>query len=167
MAEYSRLRNCLAMIRLRNPPFNQISLAVFDGIKEGLEKALIDPTVKAIVICGANGNFSAGADIHGFSAPISSKFTLGDLVDDMQRSEKPMVAAIQGMALGGGLELALGCHYRIAHAQAQVGFPEVKLGLLPGARGSQLLPRLIGVPAALDLITSGQYKPCQQLSRSM
>nr|KAF6477450.1 enoyl-CoA hydratase and 3-hydroxyacyl CoA dehydrogenase [Molossus molossus] len=63
MAEYSRLRNCLAMIRLRNPPFNQISLAVFDGIKEGLEKALIDPTVKAIVICGANGNFSAGTNI--------------------------------------------------------------------------------------------------------
>ncbi|XP_036207083.1 peroxisomal bifunctional enzyme isoform X1 [Myotis myotis] len=157
MAEYSRLRSCLALIRLRNPPLNPISIAVFNGLKEGLQKAITDPTVKAIVICGADGNFSAGADIHGFSAPVNSKFTLGNLVDEMQRSEKPLVAAIQGMALGGGLELALGCHYRIAHAEAQVGFPEVKLGLLPGARGSQLLPRLIGVPAALDLITSGRH----------
>ncbi|XP_036987183.2 peroxisomal bifunctional enzyme isoform X1 [Artibeus jamaicensis] len=156
MAEYSRLQNSLALIRLRNPPLNPISMAVLSGIKEGLQKAIADPTVKAIVICGAHGNFSAGADIHGFSDPVNSEFRLGHLVDKMQRSEKPIVAAIQGMALGGGLELALGCHYRIAHAQAQVGFPEVKIGLLPGARGSQLLPRLIGVPAALDLITSGR-----------
>ncbi|XP_036926875.1 peroxisomal bifunctional enzyme isoform X2 [Sturnira hondurensis] len=88
---------------------------------------------------------------------MNSEFRMGHFIDKMQRSEKPIVAAIQGMALGGGLELALGCHYRIAHAQAQVGFPEVKLGLLPGARGTQLLPRLIGVPAALDLITSGRH----------
>ncbi|XP_045439719.1 peroxisomal bifunctional enzyme isoform X2 [Pipistrellus kuhlii] len=163
MAEYSRLRSCLALIRLRNPPLNPISIAVFNGIKEGLQKAITDPTVKAIVICGADGNFSAGADIHGFSAPATSKFSLGNLVDEMQRSEKPLVAAIQGMALGGGLELALGCHYRIAHAEAQIGFPEVNIGLLPGARGTQLLPRLIGVPAALDLITSDQSLESRRL----
>ncbi|XP_066097290.1 peroxisomal bifunctional enzyme [Saccopteryx bilineata] len=157
MAEYSRLQSGLALIRLRNPPVNALSLAVTRGIKEGLQKALTDRTVKAIVICGADGKFCAGADIHGFSAPANSQFSLGNFIDEIQRSEKPLVAAIQGMALGGGLELALGCHYRIAHAEAQVGFPEVKLGLLPGARGSQLLPRLIGVPAALDLITSGRY----------
>ncbi|XP_036926874.1 peroxisomal bifunctional enzyme isoform X1 [Sturnira hondurensis] len=157
MAEYSQLHNSLALIRLQNPPLNPISMAVFNGIKEGLQKAMTDPTVKAVVICGANGNFSAGADIHGFSVPMNSEFRMGHFIDKMQRSEKPIVAAIQGMALGGGLELALGCHYRIAHAQAQVGFPEVKLGLLPGARGTQLLPRLIGVPAALDLITSGRH----------
>ncbi|XP_063560513.1 peroxisomal bifunctional enzyme isoform X3 [Gorilla gorilla gorilla] len=98
----------------------------------------------------------SGADIRGFSAPRTFGLTLGHVVDEIQRNEKPVVAAIQGMAFGGGLELALGCHYRIAHAEAQVGLPEVTLGLLPGARGTQLLPRLTGVPAALDLITSGR-----------
>ncbi|XP_076973892.1 peroxisomal bifunctional enzyme isoform X3 [Tamandua tetradactyla] len=119
-----------------------------------------DHTVKAIVICGADGKFSAGADIHGFQnfhPKRSSDISLGHIVDEIQRNEKPVVAAIQGMALGGGFELALGCHYRIAHAEARVGLPEVTLGLLPGARGTQLLPRLIGVPAALDLIISGRH----------
>ncbi|XP_014919806.2 peroxisomal bifunctional enzyme [Acinonyx jubatus] len=157
MAEYTRPRNWLALIRLRNPPVNAISTSVLRGIKEGLQKAITDHTVKAIVICGADGKFSAGADIHGFTAPRKPAIVLGHVVDEIQRNEKPMVAAIQGMALGGGLELALGCHYRIAHAEAQIGFPEVRLGLLPGARGTQLLPRLIGVPAALDLITSGRH----------
>ncbi|KAM9583209.1 peroxisomal bifunctional enzyme isoform 1-T1 [Trichechus inunguis] len=157
MAEYTRLQNFLALIRLRNPPVNVVSKAVAYGIKEGLQKAVRDQTVKAIVICGADGQFCAGADIHSFSLSRSSDFLLGLLVDDIQRSEKPVVAAIQGMALGGGLELALGCHYRIAHAEARVGLPEVTLGILPAARGTQLLPRLIGVPAALDLITSGRH----------
>ncbi|XP_030185416.1 peroxisomal bifunctional enzyme [Lynx canadensis] len=157
MAEYTRPRNWLALIRLRNPPVNAISTSVLHGIKEGLQKAITDHTVKAIVICGANGKFSAGADIHGFTAPRKPAIVLGHVVDEIQRNEKPVVAAIQGMALGGGVELALGCHYRIAHAEAQIGFPEVRLGLLPGARGTQLLPRLIGVPAALDLITSGRH----------
>uniref|UniRef100_A0A8C9JD23 Peroxisomal bifunctional enzyme n=2 Tax=Panthera tigris TaxID=9694 RepID=A0A8C9JD23_PANTA len=146
-----------ALIRLRNPPVNAISTSVLHGIKEGLQKAITDHTVKAIVICGADGKFSAGADIHGFTAPRKPAIVLGHVVDEIQRNEKPVVAAIQGMALGGGLELALGSHYRIAHAEAQIGFPEVRLGLLPGARGTQLLPRLIGVPAALDLITSGRH----------
>ncbi|XP_044107862.1 peroxisomal bifunctional enzyme [Neovison vison] len=157
MAEYTRLRNCLALIRLRNPPVNAISTAVLHGIKAGLQKALTDHTVKAIVICGADGKFSAGADIHSFGTPRMSDLGLGHVVDEIQRNEKPVVAAIQGLALGGGLELALGCHYRIAHAEARIGFPEVTLGILPGARGTQLLPRLIGVPAALDLITSGRH----------
>uniref|UniRef100_A0A8C3X2Y3 Peroxisomal bifunctional enzyme n=1 Tax=Catagonus wagneri TaxID=51154 RepID=A0A8C3X2Y3_9CETA len=157
MAEFTRLPNSLALLRLRNPPVNAISVAVVHGIKEGLQKALTDHTVKAIVICGADGIFSAGANIHGFSTHRTFDLKLGDIVDKIQRNEKPVVAAIQGLALGGGLELALGCHYRIAHAEAQVGFPEVKLGIIPGARGTQLLPRLVGVPAALDLITSGRH----------
>ncbi|XP_012927702.1 peroxisomal bifunctional enzyme [Heterocephalus glaber] len=157
MAEYLRLPHSLALIRLRNPPVNTISLPVIRGIREGLKKAALDNTIKAIVISGADGNFCAGADIHSFKAPISSAEGLGLLVDEIQRYGKPVVAAIQGVALGGGLELALGCHYRIAHAQAQVGFPEVTIGILPGGRGTQLLPRLIGIPAALDLITSGRY----------
>ncbi|XP_011380483.1 peroxisomal bifunctional enzyme [Pteropus vampyrus] len=156
MAEYLQLRNDLALIRLRNPPVNAISAAVLEGIKKGLQKALTNPTVKAIVIGGADGKFSAGADIHGFRDLTHSSFTLAHIIDEMQRNEKLIVAAIQGMALGGGLELALGCHYRIAHAEARIGLPEVTIGLLPGAGGTQLLPRLIGVPAALDLITSGR-----------
>ncbi|ERE75260.1 peroxisomal bifunctional enzyme-like protein [Cricetulus griseus] len=130
--------------------------AVISGIREGLQKAGSDYTIKAVVICGSNGIFSAGADIHSFSSP-SPGLRLGDVVDEMQRCKKPLVAAIQSVALGGGLELALGCHYRIANAQARIGFPEVTLGILPGARGTQLLPRLIGVPIALDLITSGRH----------
>ncbi|EPY82354.1 peroxisomal bifunctional enzyme [Camelus ferus] len=157
MAEFARLQNSLALIRLRNPPVNAISLAVVRGIEEGLQKAQTDHTVKAIVICGADGIFCAGADISAFNTDRISDFRLGKLIDKIQRNEKPVVAAIKGVALGGGLEVALGCHYRIAHAQAQVGLPEVTLGIIPAARGTQLLPRLIGVPAALDLITSGRH----------
>ncbi|XP_021573713.1 peroxisomal bifunctional enzyme-like isoform X2 [Carlito syrichta] len=156
MAEYSRLHNCLALIRLRNPPVNVLSVSVLHGIKEALQKAETDRTVKAIVICGAGGKFCAGADIRGFGTPTAFGNVLKHVVDEIQSYEKPVVAAIQGIALGGGLELALACHYRIAHAEAQVGLPEVTLGILPGARGTQLLPRLIGIPAALDLITSDQ-----------
>uniref|UniRef100_A0A8C2PB17 Peroxisomal bifunctional enzyme n=1 Tax=Capra hircus TaxID=9925 RepID=A0A8C2PB17_CAPHI len=155
MAEFTRLQNSLALIRLRNPPVNAISINVARGIKESLQKAITDDTVKAIVICGADGIFCAGADIGEFKVRKSFDIQLGDIVDEIQRNKKPVVAAIQKVALGGGLELALGCHYRIAHAEAQVGFPEVTLGILPGARGTQLLPRLVGVPAALDLIISG------------
>nr|XP_034370631.1 peroxisomal bifunctional enzyme isoform X2 [Arvicanthis niloticus] len=140
MAEYLRLPHSLAMIRLCNPPVNSISPTVIMEVRNGLQKAGLDHTVRGIVICGANDNFSAGS-----------------LVDELQRYQKPVVAAIQGVALGGGLELALGCHYRIADSKAHVGFPEVTLGLLPGARGTQLLPRVVGVPVALDLITSGRH----------
>ncbi|XP_037381128.1 peroxisomal bifunctional enzyme [Talpa occidentalis] len=156
MAEYSRLHNSLALIRLRNPPVNAFSIAVLHGIKEGLQKAVMDHSVKAIVLCGSDGKFCAGADIRGFGSAKKPNISLGYIVDEIQKNKKPVVAAIQGVALGGGLELALGCHYRIAHAETHIGFPEVTLGILPGARGTQLLPRLIGVPAALDLITSGR-----------
>uniref|UniRef100_A0A8C5KBW0 Peroxisomal bifunctional enzyme n=1 Tax=Jaculus jaculus TaxID=51337 RepID=A0A8C5KBW0_JACJA len=154
-AEYLRLPHSLALIRLRNPPVNALSLAVVNGIREGLQKAMSDHTIKAIVVCGANDKFCAGADISSFSRS-SPGISFGVVVDEIQRYEKPVVAAIRGVALGGGLELALGCHYRIAHAEARVGLPEVALGILPGARGTQLLPRLIGVPMSLDLITSGR-----------
>ncbi|XP_034370630.1 peroxisomal bifunctional enzyme [Arvicanthis niloticus] len=155
MAEYLRLPHSLAMIRLCNPPVNSISPTVIMEVRNGLQKAGLDHTVRGIVICGANDNFSAGADIHSFKYPTG--LSLGSLVDELQRYQKPVVAAIQGVALGGGLELALGCHYRIADSKAHVGFPEVTLGLLPGARGTQLLPRVVGVPVALDLITSGRH----------
>ncbi|OBS74985.1 hypothetical protein A6R68_14469 [Neotoma lepida] len=119
MAEYLRLPHSLALIRLCNPPVNAVSPTVLRGIREGLQKARSDYTVKAIVICGANGNFCAGADIHSFRS-LSPGLKLGDTVDELQRFQKPVVAAIQGVALGGGLELALGCHYRIANAEEDI-----------------------------------------------
>ncbi|XP_068945459.1 peroxisomal bifunctional enzyme [Petaurus breviceps papuanus] len=157
MAQYTLLDSSLALIRFQNPPLNTFSKAVVDGLLDSLKKAENDPGVKAIVICGADGKFSAGADIRGFSSPQRPATLLGTIVDILQCMGKPSVAAIQDVALGGGLELALGCHYRIADAKARVGFPEVTLGILPGARGTQLLPRLIGIPASLDLITSGRH----------
>ncbi|XP_074120360.1 peroxisomal bifunctional enzyme [Sminthopsis crassicaudata] len=157
MADYHLLDGSVAVIRLRNPPLNTLSNPVLEDLIDSLRKADTDLAVKSIVICGADGKFSAGADIRVFSTPRKLTVLLGSIIDVLQKTEKPTVAAIQHLALGGGLELALGCHYRIADAKARVGLPEVTIGLLPGARGTQLLPRLIGVPAALDLITSGRH----------
>ncbi|NXI06024.1 ECHP enzyme, partial [Pachycephala philippinensis] len=138
------------------------SLAVLQALEDGLRKADADPSVKAVMICGENGKFSAGADIRGFSSPKRDEAALAPIVSLIESSEKPVVAAIEGVALGGGLEVALGCHYRIAHVKARMGLPEVTIGLLPGAEGTQRLPRLIGVPAALDMITTGKHIPATE-----
>ncbi|KFP35787.1 Peroxisomal bifunctional enzyme, partial [Chlamydotis macqueenii] len=138
------------------------SLTVLQALEDGLKRADTDPSVKAVTICGENGKFSAGADIQGFSSPTTRGIALGPIVALIERSKKPVVAAIEGVALGGGLELTLGCHYRIAHVKARMGLPEVTLGLLPGAEGTQRLPRLIGVPAALDIITTGRHIPATE-----
>ncbi|NWY99214.1 ECHP enzyme, partial [Loxia curvirostra] len=138
------------------------SRAVLQALEDGLKKADADPSVKAVMICGENGKFSAGADIRGFSSPERSGGALGPIVSLIESSEKPVVAAIEGVALGGGLEVALGCHYRIAHVKARMGLPEVTIGLLPGAEGTQRLPRLIGVPAALEMITTGKHIPATE-----
>ncbi|KFV47444.1 Peroxisomal bifunctional enzyme, partial [Tyto alba] len=131
------------------------SLTVLQALEDGLKRADADPSVKAVMICGENGKFSAGADIRGFSSPKRRGIALGPIVSLIERSEKPVVA-------GGGLEVALGCHYRIAHVKARVGLPEVTIGLLPGAEGTQRLPRLVGVPAALDIITTGRHIPATE-----
>ncbi|KFQ64719.1 Peroxisomal bifunctional enzyme, partial [Pelecanus crispus] len=138
------------------------SLTVLQALEDGLKRADADPSVKAVTICGENGKFSAGADIRGFSPPKRQDGVLGPIISLIERSEKPVVAAIEGIALGGGLEVALGCHYRIAHVKAWMGLPEVTIGLLPGAEGTQRLPRLIGVPAALDIITTGRHIPATE-----
>ncbi|XP_032553834.1 peroxisomal bifunctional enzyme [Chiroxiphia lanceolata] len=161
MAQYAR-SPAVAVIRLRNPPVNTLSFAVLQALEDGLEKADADPSVKAVMICGENGKFSAGADIRGFSSPNRPVKSLAALVSLIESSKKPVVAAIEGVALGGGLEVALGCHYRVAHVKARMGLPEVTLGLLPGAEGTQRLPRLIGVPAALDMITTGKHIPATE-----
>ncbi|XP_067158149.1 peroxisomal bifunctional enzyme [Apteryx mantelli] len=164
MAQYAAAGAAtVAVIRLRNPPVNALSFTVIQALEDGLKRADADPSVKAIMICGENGKFSAGADIRGFSAPQQRRGVgLASVVSLIERSEKPVVAAIEGIALGGGLEVALGCHYRIAHVQARMGLPEVTIGLLPGAEGTQRLPRLIGIPAALDIITTGRHVPATE-----
>ncbi|XP_070802058.1 peroxisomal bifunctional enzyme [Pituophis catenifer annectens] len=163
MAEYVRGAPEVAVIRMCNPPLNAISDVTLRALKEKVKHANVDPTAKAVVICGANGKFSAGADIKGFSVGIQKDtVSMESVVALIEKSEKPFVAAIEDIAFGGGLELALGCHYRIANMKAQVGFPEVTIGLLPGAGGTQRLPRLIGVPAALDMIVTGKYVPATE-----
>ncbi|KAI7808750.1 peroxisomal bifunctional enzyme [Triplophysa rosa] len=161
MARYELVKGSLALITLTNPPVNALSSAVRYGITEKIKRALGDPKVKAVVICGENERFCGGADIREFAAPMRGH-SLVMLFDDIEAGEKPVIAAIEGVALGGGFELALACHYRIAHSKARLGLPEVTLGLLPAAGGTQRLPRLIGIPAALELITTGHHVSAQE-----
>eukprot|EP00064_Thunnus_orientalis_P013004 superscaffoldBa00002062_g13041 len=156
MAQYTRVSGSVGLISLRNPPVNALSSVVRQGIVDTVKRALSDPQVKSVVICGHNGIFCGGADIKEFGTTMSGP-PLVPMIHAVEAADKPVVAAIEGLALGGGLELALGCHYRIAHSKARLGLPEVSLGLLPAAGGTQRLPRLIGVPAALDLITTGRH----------
>jgi 3-hydroxyacyl-CoA dehydrogenase len=144
----------IGIISVNNPPVNALSQAVRAGIESSVEKGIADEDVKAMVIICEGRTFIAGADIREFGKP-PLKPHLPDLVQFIEDSPKPVIAAIHGTALGGGLEIALGCHFRIALASARMGLPEVKLGLLPGAGGTQRLPRLAGVQAALEMIVSG------------
>src|SRR5438034_1752859 len=154
--------NGIGVITVDNPPVNALSPGVPEGIVAALDRGNADPSVKAMVLIGAGRSFIAGADIRQFgrgpSAPPSGRRPY-DVLDD---SEKPVVAAIHGYALGGGLEIALACHYRIAVPSAKVGLPEVPIGILPGAGGTQRLPRLVGPKAALELITSGRHVPAEE-----
>ena len=144
----------IAVLTLNSPPVNALSAAVRDGIDSGLDQALADPAVQAIVLICAGRTFIAGADISEFGKPPRGA-SLHAVLDKIEGASKPVIAAIHGTALGGGLETALGCHYRIGTEGAKFGLPEVKLGLLPGAGGTQRLPRLVGVERALEMVTSG------------
>ena len=144
----------IAVLTLDNPPVNALSHILREGVAAGLEAAAADPAVKAIVLICAGRTFIAGADIKEFGKPIAAP-TLQDLQDQIEALDKPVIAALHGTALGGGLELALACHYRIASPSAKVGLPEIKLGIIPGAGGTQRLPRLVGLPRALDMILTG------------
>ena len=144
----------VGQIVVNNPPVNALSHAVRQGIKACLEQGLDDPSIAVLVLLCQGRTFIAGADIREFDKPPQEPF-LPDVVQLIEDSPKPVIAAIHGTALGGGLEVALGCHYRIALSSAKVGFPEVKLGLLPGAGGTQRLPRLVGIRNALEMIVSG------------
>ena len=143
----------IGVITVDNPPVNALSHAVRQGIHDALAAAQQDTSIAVLIVCEGR-TFIAGADITEFGKPPKEPH-LPDLCNSIEASSKLVVAAVHGTALGGGLEVALACHYRCAVQGARVGFPEVKLGLLPGAGGTQRLPRLIGAGAALDLMTSG------------
>src|SRR5437762_2794808 len=159
------LRNGVAVITVDNPPVNALSPGVPEAIAEAVERAANDPAAHAVVLIGAGATFIAGADIRIFE-------TIRDRATSLERSRaiharlrrmedcpKPLVAAIHGNALGGGLEVAMACHYRVAVPSAKVGQPEVMLGIIPGAGGTQRLPRLAGAAMALEMCTLGQHIP--------
>jgi 3-hydroxyacyl-CoA dehydrogenase len=150
----------VAVITLNSPPVNALSAKVREGLFEGF-KAAIAADAKAIVLICEGRTFIAGADISEFGGAMTGP-SLFDVQDMMESAPKPVVAAIHGTALGGGLEVALCAHYRVAVPSARVGLPEVALGLLPGAGGTQRLPRIVGVEAALDMVTSGRHVPAKQ-----
>ena len=155
--------NDVAVITVDNPPVNALSPGVPGGIIDGLRQANSDPEISAAVLIGEGRGFIAGADIRYFSKPWpEGEPRLGGVIKGIETSSKPVVAAIHGHALGGGLELAMCCHYRVIVPQTRVGQPEVKLGIPPGAGGTQRLPRLAGVKAALDMIVSGDPVTAQQ-----
>ncbi|MVW71192.1 3-hydroxyacyl-CoA dehydrogenase NAD-binding domain-containing protein [Bordetella sp. 15P40C-2] len=147
----------IAVLRIDNPPVNSVGSQVRVTLGEQLDKALADAQVKAVVLTGSGRFFSGGADIREFNTPKTQvRPLLRELIARIEGSGKPVVAAINGTALGGGLELTLGCHGRVASETAKLGLPEVKLGVLPGAGGTQRLPRLIGIADALDMIVGGE-----------
>ena len=162
-AEY-QARGAVAVITLDNPPVNGLGHALRRGLVDGLDRAAADPAVQAIVLVGAGKGFSGGADIKEFGTPkMTAEPSLHTVIRVVEASPKPVVAALHGVAMGGGLELALACHYRVADRGAQVALPEVKLGLLPGAGGTQRLPRAVGLETALNMIVSGTTVPAVQL----
>ena len=150
----------VALLRLNNPPVNGLSWAMRAALGERVAEALADDAVRAIVVAGADRMFCGGADIREFSAPPPpNAASLPAVLDEIEASPKPVVAAIHGVAAGGGMEVALACHVRLAAPGTRLGLPEVTLGILPGAGGTQRMPRLIGVEKALDVIVGGKLHP--------
>jgi 3-hydroxyacyl-CoA dehydrogenase len=158
------VRGRTAVITLDAPPVNGLGAALRTDIVAALDRALADADAQAIVITGNDKAFSGGADVKEFGTPNAAREPrLPVVIAALERSTKPVVAAISGVCMGGGLELAMGAHYRVARADAQIALPEVKLGLLPGAGGTQRLPRAVGLEAALNMITSGATVPGAKL----
>ena len=159
-------RGNVAVITLNNPPVNGLGYATRVALAEGLAAAQLDPVVKAIVITGAGKAFSGGADINEFGSPkASAEPNLLTVILALESSSKPTIAAVHSVCMGGGLELALGCNYRVAAPGALVALPEVKIGLLPGAGGTQRLPRVLGVENALNMIVSGAPVKSEALAK--
>ncbi|MCZ2105569.1 MAG: enoyl-CoA hydratase/isomerase family protein [Burkholderiales bacterium] len=165
MAATYQAHGDVAVISLDNPPVNGLGLATRRGIVDGLARAQADAAVKAIVLAGAGKAFSGGADIKEFGTPKAvQEPNLLSVISALEHCTKPVVAAVHSVAMGGGLELALGCHYRVTAPGAKIALPEVKLGLIPGAGGTQRLPRVLGVEAALNMIVSGEPVKSEMLA---
>ena len=159
-------RGDIAVISLDNPPVNGLGYDTRRGIVEALDKAVQDDAVKAVVLTGVGKAFSGGADIREFGSPkATAEPNLLSVIAAVEASPKPVVAAVHSVAMGGGLELALGCHYRVAAKDTKVALPEVKIGLIPGAGGTQRLPRVLGLEAALNLIVSGEPVAAELLAQ--
>ena len=160
------VQNDVAVITLTNPPVNALGQAVCLDILDAVADLAQNDAVRAVVITGSGSTFSGGADISEFGAlresPPDTEFPMHSMINAIENCAKPVIAAIHGNALGGGLETAMGCHYRIAVAGARVGLPEVKLGLIPGAMGTQRLPRLCGVPKAAEICAAGDIIPAAE-----
>ena len=157
----------VAVIQLDNPPVNALSHAQRLRLASELARAAADPAIKAIILIGTGEFFSGGADVKEFNTPrMTAEPSLATLVHLFEHSAKPTIAAISGTALGGGFELALACHYRVATPEARVGLPEVKIGLIPGAGGTQRLPRAVGLETAINMIVSGEPVRAADLGRT-
>ena len=154
-------RGSVLVVTVDNPPVNALGVDVRRGLAAAIEAAQADAAVAAVLIVGAGRNFIAGADIREFGKPPQPP-ALPDVCNRIEACSKPVIAAIHGAALGGGLEIALAAHYRLAVAGAKLGLPEVSLGLIPGAGGTQRAPRLIGVQDALDLMLGGRPVDARQ-----
>ena len=157
---YERKEN-IGIITVNNPPVNALSQAVRAGLSDCLKEALNDSAAEAVIVTGGGRTFMAGADISEFGKPTMSP-DLNSVIFEYEDSGKPTIAALHGTPLGGGLEVSMGCHYRVASSKTLLGLPEVKLGLLPGAGGTQRLPRLVGPDLALEMITSGNPIPANK-----
>lgn len=165
-AEYKVLGD-VAVITLTNPPVNGLGFSTRIGITDGLAKANADDAVKAIVITGAGKAFSGGADIKEFGTPKAlQEPNLLSVILALEASPKPIVAAIHSVCMGGGLELALGCHYRVAAPGTSIALPEVKLGLIPGAGGTQRLPRAVGKSKAMDMALTARMMDAAEAERA-
>jgi 3-hydroxyacyl-CoA dehydrogenase len=163
-AEY-KAHGDVAVITLNNPPVNGLGLATRTAFVAALAKGQLDSKIKAIVVTGAGKAFSGGADIKEFGSPKAVQDpNLLALILACENSPKVVVAAVHTTCMGGGLELALGCHYRVMAPGCNVALPEVKLGLIPGAGGTQRLPRVLGVEAALNMIVSGEPVKSEMLT---
>ena len=167
MTAHYQVQEHIALITIDNPPINSMGLATRQAIEAALNRAAADAEVHAIVFTGANGVLSGGADIREFGkATAMQSPNLHDLIRMFEASTKPLIAAINGVCMGGGTELSLGCHYRVAAPGAMIGLPEVKIGILPGAGGTQRLPRVVGVELALAMIVSGDAVKSDVLAKT-
>ncbi len=156
-----------AVLRLNNPPVNALAYALRAELAAALDRALIDDSVQAIVLTGTDKAFCAGADIPELGTPKAAQDpNIFTLIHEIENSRKPVIAAIAGICMGGGLEIALACHYRVALTDAQIAFPEIKLGLMPGAGGTQRLPRLTGLQWALNLMLTGETVRAERLTET-